>query len=253
MIQELLEILSHITQLSKSDLFLRQRRELTNEEKERFLEAVTRYVQGEPLAYILGFVPFFNCSIKVNASVLIPRPETEQWTAGLAEKLTKPMRVLDLCTGSGAIGVSLKKQCPFLDVTLADISEEALALAQENAKANGVSVCFVQSDLFEKIEGTFDLIVTNPPYISEKEYEALASSVKDFEPVLALKAPEEGLYFYRRLAEEARGFLKKEGELWMEIGASQGESVKKLFESWGRVFVEKDWAGHDRLVKALVF
>lgn len=201
-----------------------------------------RWQDGEPSAYIIGYVDFFDARIHVDRRVLIPRQETEQLTALVKDPKG---RLLDLCCGSGAIGISLKKKYPGLDVTLVDISFDALDMAEFNAAANQVDVQFVQSNFLENVKGKYDTIVCNPPYVTEEEWEEIAT--KDFEPRLAFIG---GLTYYEKLREVAHNFLKPGGVLYLEIGASQGLAVWQLFDPFPRELL-KDFAGRDRFL--LVF
>ncbi len=191
----------------------------------------------------MGEVEFFGCKIKVDQRVLIPRPETEI----LVEMASKQMRegvLWDLCTGSGCIGIALKKANPALSVTLSDLSPHALALAAENAKQNGVEVEILQGDLFFPFtQRKADWIICNPPYLSESEYANLTPAVRDFEPKLALVGGERGTEFYERFAKEVSGYLNSGAQLFFEIGATQGEALKILFP---RGELHFDWAGHPR-------
>ncbi len=203
---------------------------------------INRLRAGEPSAYIIGYVDFFGARIGVDRRVLIPRPETEE----LMTLIKNPKgRVLDLCCGSGAIGISLKKKYPALDVTLADVSSDALDVAKQNALDNQVDVHFVQSDFLESVKETFDIILCNPPYVTESEWEEIAT--KEHEPRLAFVG---GLDFYHKLRKQAASFLNEKGLLYLEIGASQGADVLALFAPYSRSLM-KDLAGRDRFL--LVF
>ena len=199
-----------------------------------------------PEAYRIGNVPFGDLEIDVNSSVLIPRPETEILFEEAVKKISKKGKALDLCCGSGAIGLALKKRIPELDVTLADLSEDALDVAKKNAEKYDLDVRFCQGDFLEAVAGEkFDYIFCNPPYISADVYETLDSSVKDHEPKMALVGGKSGLEFYERLATQIDEILLPGGKLFLEIGYDQGDAVKSLFAGSR---VEKDWSGHDRFV-----
>ena len=159
--------------------------------------------------------------------------------------------VLDLCTGSGCIGISIQSFCSNTQVTAADISEDALKVAQKNAKENQVPVKFVHSDLFKEISGSYDMIVSNPPYIPSKVIETLMPEVRDHEPIKALDGKEDGLYFYRRITEESVAYLKPGGYLLYEIGHDQGEAVSSYMRENGfdEIEVIRDLAGLDRVVR----
>ena len=189
---------------------------------------IARRQSGEPLQYVLGEWEFYGLPMRVDARALIPRPETELLVETALGLLHGGERVLDLCCGSGCIGIALKKHC---DITLvaADISKDALALTRENAALNGVDPQTVQSDLFDGVDGKFDLIVSNPPYLTQAEMEQRDESLR-FEPALALDGGTDGLDFYRRIAATYRNYLKEGGTLLLEIGMTQAESVTALFD-----------------------
>ena len=195
-----------------------------------------------------GGVGFAGAPIEVNPSVLTPRPETEILADWIVKRI-KGKTLWDLCTGSGALGIALKKARPHLQVTLSDLSPEALALAGRNAEKNGAPVELLLGDLLAPFQGRqVEAVVCNPPYISEKEYLEISPSVRDFEPRGALVGGEMGTEVYERLARELPPYLTPGGQLFLEIGASQGEAVKEIFHSfaWGQRELVKDWSGKDR-------
>lgn len=203
-----------------------------------------RRLSGEPLQYVLGEWEFFGLPFYVDGSVLIPRPDTERLVETALGLLSDDRRdVLDLCCGSGCIGVALAA-CGGANVTAADISADALELTERNAHRNGVSIRTVQSDLFENVEGTFDLIVSNPPYLSKEEMDGRDESLR-FEPELALYGGEDGLEFYRRIACGYKRFLKPGGALLLEIGMTQKEEVSALFEHAECIL---DYGGRPRVI-----
>lgn len=208
---------------------------------------------GRPLWYIIGDADFCGYKIKVDERVLIPRPETEELVQQVVAAAEEGNSILDLCTGSGAIAVAvykeLEKNKRKASVTASDISEEALALAKENAEENGADIAFVQSDLFSRIRGRFDIIVCNPPYIPSGDIAGLQREVRDFEPRLALDGGADGLDYYRRIAEDAGKYLVRGGMLVMEVGLGEAESVVKLFRYCDYSMVVKDFNGVDRFVK----
>jgi len=249
-------LLSKVSGLSRAKLLAYPEKEIAKKESDLFRELVRLRHSDEPLQYILGTQSFMGLDFLVNKNVLIPRSDTEvlvEETLNLAQKIAGPLRILDLCTGSGAIAVSLAKYLPNAEVTAVDISQEALEIAQANAELHGVSrqVKFLQGDLFQPVGAeTFQIIASNPPYITTAEMEELPDDVKK-EPALALWGGEDGLDFYRRIVGESGQYLTASGWLVVEIGWQQGEQVKKLFEINGftRCEIIKDWAGHDRVVK----
>jgi len=232
--------------LPRLELYLLYDRPLADEELERCREVLLRRSKHEPIQYIQGTVEFFGCELRVTSDVLIPRSETEQLVDQLAGQLRGDEEVWDICCGSGCIGIALKKKYPELKVVLSDISERALALAVENAQLNDVSVDFIQGDLLAPFEGrTADVIVSNPPYVTEEEYAILPPEVAQFEPKLALVG---GTDFYERFARELPNYLNQHGKAFFEIGAMQGESVKQLFEKgpWKSLSVDVDYTSRDR-------
>jgi len=247
------ELIADALHLNRIDLYTQHDRPLNDEEVAFIREHLLRRGQGEPWQYIRGFVEFYHCKLKINPSVLIPRQETEILVDLVVKELEREdlqgKKLLDLCTGSGCIGLALKKRFAILDVTLADISQEALKVAEDNAVQNELEVHCVAGDLFAPFKDMqFDLIVSNPPYISQSAYQTLAKEVKLFEPKAALLAGETGLEFYERFAHEAPAFLKPKGKVWLEIGYDQGQALLKLFSNgpWRNLSLRQDWAGHDR-------
>ena len=210
---------------------------------------------GRPLWYIIGDTDFCGYKIKVDERVLIPRPETEELAMMAVASLEEGQSVLDLCTGSGAIAVAVYKESEKrgkkVQVTAVDISEDALTLAKENAEQNGADIRFLQSDLFTRIRGRFDVIVSNPPYIPSAEIETLQREVKDFEPRLALDGGADGLDIYRKIAEDAFKYLNRGGMLLLEVGEGEAEKVSKMFKGSAYTIIVKDFNGVDRYVKIM--
>lgn len=215
-------------------------------------EIAERLANYEPAQYIIGDVDFYNLPLKVDGRVLIPRPETEELVdLILKENQADDLQVIDVGTGSGAIGLALKKARPLWQLTLADISSDALNLAEENAYDNNLDVNFIQSDLLSNINEKYDIIVSNPPYIDVEEKPLMDKSVIDYEPDLALYADNQGLYLYEQIASQALDFLKDGGKIYLEIGFKQGKAVKAIFEKafpQKYVRVVKDFQGLDRMV-----
>lgn len=242
-------LLQYAFELSYSDYLLRQEQEAGTERAGRYESCICDRSRRIPLQHIIGTAEFMGLTFRVNGSVLIPRQDTEALTEELLA-FTKGRDVLDLCTGSGCIAVSLSRMGHCRSVTASDVSEEALAVARDNARLNQADITWIQSDLFQKIEGNFDLIVSNPPYIPTKVIEKLEPEVREYDPRLALDGKEDGLYFYRRICREAPGHLRDGGLLAVEIGSDQGASVKDLFREAGlrEIRVGKDLAGLDRYV-----
>jgi len=247
------DLLGDLLNCSRQKLYLNGSRYLSESEWECCQDRLRKRLQGVPLQYLHGQVEFYDCLIKVNSHVLIPRPETEI----LVDKIVQTLKgknltdqvLCDLCCGSGCIGIALKKRFPNLKVVASDLSFEATEMTKVNAKENQVQITVDQGDLFESFKNQkMHYFVCNPPYISLKEYIALERDVLDYEPRQALLAGETGLEFYQRLAAQLPDYLFSFGRVWLEIGYDQGKAVKQLFQgsSWENQKVEKDWAGHDR-------
>ena len=235
--------------LTKSQFYLRAEETAEEEPYRKYQQWLEKRCQRIPLEYITGQTEFMGLPFVVNQHVLISRQDTE-CLAEEALHYVAGADVLDLCTGSGCIGISLAKRGQCKSVTLSDFSAEALSVAAENAERNGVSVEIVKSDLFQEMEGDFDLIVSNPPYIPRAEIPSLMPEVSKYEPVCALDGSEDGLLFYRRITRDAGPFLRQGGRLLFEIGASQGETVMQLMREAGfsKIEVLPDLAGLDRIV-----
>ncbi len=203
-----------------------------------------------PLQYLIGTQDFMGYSFIVTPDVLIPRQDTETVLEEVIGTGIRPEKILDLCTGSGCIAISLALFFQPRICIGTDISEKALEIAKENGKRLCPMVKFMQSDLFDQIEGRFDLIISNPPYIASEECTKLMPEVREHEPLLALDGKEDGLFFYRKIIESAPRYLEEGGMLAFEIGYDQGEPVKEMMEENGFHFVtiKKDLAGLDRMV-----
>jgi release factor glutamine methyltransferase len=239
------ELLAATLGLKRLELYMQFERPIEEKELAAFKEKLKRGAAHEPIAYILGEVEFLGCSIRSDRRALIPRPETEILVAGSLSRIKGP-RVWDVCCGTGCIGIAIKKKRPELQVCLSDLSEEALSLARENGQRNGVELEWRQGDLLAPFRGEkADAIFCNPPYVFEEEYPFLDPSVRLFEPRIALVG---GVSFYERLSQEAPHCLRPGGQLFLEIGAQQGEKVQEIFRGgpWKEKRLEKDWSGHDR-------
>ncbi len=235
------EVIADALCVKRLDLYLQFDRPLDEAELENCRKVIIRRGEREPSQYIAGQVEFARVRLKVTSDVLIPRPETEVLVEMIA-KTPLEGRLFDVCTGSGAIAIALKKRFPDLEVVASDLSPKALAVAKENALTAGVKIEFVQGDLLEPFVGMCDYLVCNPPYLSEEEYNAVDLEVKH-EPKMALIAGKSGLEIYRRL--DLKGIVRKKA--WLEIGRGQGEAVKEIFQSKGyQCHFESDWSGHDR-------
>lgn len=253
--QDALLILAHLLGKDPLSLRLEGTKELSPEDSARYRALLLHRAQRQPLQYLLGEQWFYGLPYHVDSRVLIPRQETESLCElGIAylKKLPAPA-ALDLCTGSGAIAVTLKHQCPHARVSAADLSPDALCVARENARHHSAEITFYEGDLFAPLAGRcFDLILSNPPYIESDECLTLQEEVRR-EPIMALDGGEDGLDFYRRIALEAHTHLNPGGMLAMEIGYRQAEAVPALLAAAGAykdIAVVKDLYGLDRIVKA---
>ncbi len=223
---------------------------------DRYREMIKKRSRRIPLQHILGSQDFMGLTFRVNEHVLIPRQDTETLAElVLQEQKDRKKRVLDLCTGSGCIAVSLAVLGGYEDVTAADLSAEALKVARDNAErllGRDGTIRFLQGDLFDCVEGRFDIITANPPYIATEVIRGLAPEVRDYEPRMALDGDEDGLSFYRRIAAQARGRLNPGGCVYLEIGHDQGRAVRGLLEAAGfeNIRIVKDTPGLDRVVYA---
>ncbi|CYW84943.1 peptide chain release factor N(5)-glutamine methyltransferase [Streptococcus suis] len=240
--------------LNFTEFLLLLRQEVTPTDKEEIEAIFQQLSQHRPAQYIIGKVDFHGLEFAVDDRVLIPRPETEELVDLILQENSRAgLRILDIGTGSGAIAISLAKARPDWEVVAVDISKDALAVAQENARTNQVSVHFLESDVFQAVTGQFDLIVSNPPYISPDDTDEVGLNVLASEPHLALFAEEDGMAIYRQIAEQAGAFLKEIGKLYFEIGYKQGQDLTDLLALHfpkKRIRVLKDQFGHDRKVVA---
>ena len=248
-------IFSEVLNYDRMMLSLSFTREITEAEKEKIREMLKkRAVDKLPVQYILGYEEFYGRRFEVNKAVLIPRPETERLVEECIKRLTETngKYVLDIGAGSGAIGVSIAKELPNTKVLACDLSEDALEVAKLNAeKLEATNIKFIKSDVFSEIKyKEFDLIVSNPPYIPQEEYENLQVEVKLHEPQMALTDTKDGYYFYKKISREAQNYLKNGGVLAFEVGYNQSEEIKLFMEKQGfkNVVVIKDYEGIDRMV-----
>ena len=238
--------------LTFTDFVFALQQEVTEEEKEFVEEIYKKLAAHIPAQYIIGHAEFFGMQLKVDERVLIPRPETEELVELiLAENPETNLSVLDIGTGSGAIALALAKNRPDWSVIAADISQDALDLSVENAHAQNLNLSFIKSDCFSEISAKYDIIVSNPPYISRADEVEVGLNVLHSEPHLALFADEDGLAIYRRIAEDSKDYLNDGGKIYLEIGYKQGQSVPDLFRKnfpEKRVRTLKDQFGQDRMV-----
>lgn len=244
-------LLEFVTGVSKSHYLAWPEELLTAEQEAGYLEALTRRAKHIPLQHITGEQEFMGLTFRVNENVLVPRQDTECLVEEALKYLKPGMRVLDLCTGSGCILLSLMHFCPGTDGVGVDISPAALEVAAANRDALVPAAKLMESDLFEKIEGSFDIIVSNPPYIKSADIQELMEEVRLHDPMLALDGHEDGLYFYRKIVKDSLGHLASGGRILFEIGYDQGAAVSGILEEHGFCEIEviKDLAGLDRVVK----
>ena len=249
-------LLEHVTGVSRAKYYVNPRQVLSKEEEELYLSYVEKRKKRIPVQHLTGVQEFMGLEFIVNEHVLIPRQDTEVLVETVWEDLEPGMRVLDMCTGSGCILISLMKRMQTVSgedgITGVgvDLSHQALQVAEKNASKQKVGAVFVESDLFDNVEGTYNMIVSNPPYIRTAVIQELQEEVKLHDPYGALDGKEDGLFFYREIIKKSKKYLKKGGRLYFEIGDDQGEDVKKLMEEAGfsKVTVKKDLAGLDRVV-----
>ena len=243
-------LLEEVCGTDRNDLLVHGDKEVPPEQCDRYVEYIQRRQKREPLQQITGYQEFMGLRFKVTPDVLIPRQDTETLVEEVMRYLHDGMHILDMCTGSGCILLSLLKYSNDCEGTGCDISEPALKVAEENAKELSLNASFVQSNLFENISGKYEFIVSNPPYIPTGVIPTLMEEVRDHEPVSALDGREDGLYFYREIVEKAGEYLYPGGMLFFEIGYDQAEKVSSLMREAGyqEVTVCKDLAGLDRVV-----
>jgi release factor glutamine methyltransferase len=246
-------LLGFLTKMDRTRFLLERGQNMSREELDRYRSLVQQRGTHIPLQYLTGEQEFMGLTFQVNPSVLIPRQDTEVLVQEALKRMVPGMRILDLCTGSGCIGISLcclGSAQGTLHVDLADLSEDALGVAECNTAQLHAGVGLIQGDLFESVTETYDMIVSNPPYIRTAVIEELSPEVRRHEPYMALDGREDGLYFYRRIVRESRDYLREAGWLLFEIGYDQGADVKRLLEENGFTDTEivRDLAGLDRVV-----
>lgn len=235
---------------TRNDLYLRGNDPLSEEQETLYKEYLEKRSRRIPVQHILGVQCFCGLDFIVTPDVLCPRQDTEILIEEAIKRIRPGSSILDMCTGSGCIILTLLHFVKDCKGTAADLSEKALAVAVQNAKKLEKECTFIHSDLFENIEGRYDVIVSNPPYVATKEIEALEPEVRDMEPRMALDGMEDGLFFYRKIVSASVQYLNPEGWLMFEIGYDQGEQVSEMMKSAGYVDVKVvgDLAGLDRVV-----
>ena len=229
--------------------------QLSQENEEKYFSLIEKHIKEDvPLSHLVGFEYFYDRKYKVTKDVLSPRMETEELIYKVIEYVKasnkNKFKILDLCTGSGIIAITLKKELDqvSVDVIASDISEEAIEVAKENAQSHNATIKFIKSDIFNDIDDKFDIIVSNPPYIDRKDEVTMQDNVLKYDPHLALFAEEEGMYFYRKIIEQANDYLNENGVIFFEIGYDQKDKIIKLADMNGySVEVYKDINGRDRM------
>lgn len=240
---------------NKTDYLLHMHETITAEDQKQIDEDMAKLLAHYPPQYLIGSEVFLDYRFKVTPDTLIPRPETEE----LVEKCLKltqkqanqALKVVDVGTGTGAIAISLKDKRPTWQVGAVDLSSAALEVAQENAQQIGVALEFILSDCLDEVAGPIDILISNPPYISQDEYELMDVSVREFEPKMALFAENNGLAIYEKLAQQAPSKLAKDGKIFLEIGFMQGPAVKEIFQAAfpkKQVSIHQDLFGNDRMI-----
>lgn len=247
-------LLSNECKMNKTAYYMHMKDEILPEQLNEYKGLIKKRAERVPLQYITGEQEFMGLTFHVNSNVLIPRQDTETLVEE-AIKLVEPgMSILDMCTGSGCIIISILKKCSGIQGTGSDISKQALNVAKENAKLNNVAVDFERSDMFENLSDKYDMIVSNPPYIRSDVVPTLMPEVCEFEPLDALDGHEDGLYFYRKIIKECKSFLKEDGKILFEIGNDQGQAVSDMltYAGFRNVGVIKDLAHNDRVVVGML-
>ena len=229
--------------------------QISKENEEKYFSLIEKHIKEDvPLSHLVGFEYFYDRKFKVTKDVLSPRMETEELIYKVIEYVKASnknnFKILDLCTGSGIIAITLKKELSqfSIDVVASDISEEAIKVSKENAQSHDATIKFIQSDIFDNIADKFDIIVSNPPYIDRKDEVTMQDNVLKYDPHLALFAEEEGMYFYRKIIEQANDYLNENGVIFFEIGYDQKDKIIKLADLNGySAEVYKDINGRDRM------
>lgn len=247
-------LLEMVAKIDRSFYFTHTNEDVDPEVLTEYERVVEKRAEHVPLQYITGEQEFMGMTFKVNSNVLIPRQDTETLVEETLKVIEPQMEVLDLCTGSGCILLSILKNAPAVKGTGSDVSKQALLVAKENAKLHNLEADWVRGNLFDNIIGAYDVIVSNPPYIAQTKISSLMPEVAQFEPIQALDGGPDGLDFYRKITQEAPQYLKENGYLFFEIGFDQGVAVQQLMTDAGfkDVAVIKDLAGNDRVVKGQI-
>jgi release factor glutamine methyltransferase len=243
-------LLAMACQIDHTFYYVHMDEQMDPEQLDNYETLIRKRVEHVPLQYITGEQEFMGLRFRVNSNVLVPRQDTETLVEEALKRITPGMKVMDMCTGSGCVLVSILKNCKGVEGWGYDISKQALLVAKENAKLNDVAANFERSDIYENVMDKFDVIVSNPPYIPTDEIVTLMPEVAQFEPVIALDGKEDGLYFYRKIIAGCRDYLNPEGMILFEIGCEQGAAVSKMlrYAGFSEVQVIQDLTRHDRVV-----
>lgn len=245
----------HVFGINRAKFYMNPDVSVDEKKASLFNQCIEKRASHIPLQHITGTQEFMGYTFVVNEHVLVPRQDTEILVEKVSDHISqqkRKLRVLDMCTGSGCIAISLKKLHPDIDITAVDISKEALAVAEENCQKHQLSIHLIKSDLFENIDGKFDIIVSNPPYIPTKDIGELMPEVREHEPIGALDGDEDGLKFYKAISKQALKHLVSGGKIFYEIGYDQGKSVPDILQSnqYKEIYVFCDLAGNSRVVVA---
>ena len=251
-------LLAHALNCKRLDLYLSYDRPLNEDEVKLYREFIRRRIKSEPLQYIIGKVEFYGIEFNVNPSVLIPRQETEILVETIINSVNKDgsLKILDVGVGSGNISISLAKHLPYSKITATDISEQALETAKANAEMNNVSekINFIKHDILShNLNDEFDIVVSNPPYISREEFPQLKDELKVYEPQNALTDFSDGLNYYRIISSKAKEFVKSKGKIFFEVGQGQVEDVKKILaeNNFNEISIVKDYLKIDRVISGV--
>ena len=247
-------LFEYMTGMKRSFYLAHSDDEVPLDAEKSYLDVIKKRSERYPLQYITHTAYFYGAEYYVDESVLIPRFDTENLVELVLKNEKDAKNFLDMCTGSGCIAIAIKDNLKGINATAADISEAALKVAKKNADGHCADITFIHSDLFENIDGKYDFIVSNPPYIVKDVISTLMPEVKDYEPANALDGGEDGLDFYRQIIKESPKYLNKKGRLYFEIGYDQGESVSNLMRDAGfeDILVKSDLSGNDRCVMGIL-
>ena len=246
-------ILAHTLNIKRLDIYLQLERKVSGKKLEIVFIIISRRKDNEPLQYILGETEFYGYTIKVDKSVLIPRPETELLVERIIAEENDIKNILEIGTGSGALVIALAKKMNGIVIDATDISEDALRIAEQNTILNQVDINIFKSDIFDNVLNKYDLIISNPPYISLTDYKQLPVEIKDFEPKSALLADDNGLFFYNKILQKAKDHLTESGKIYFEIGYDQAKKITEIAKKNGfsNIKVLKDLNGFDRIVRII--